>query len=197
LPTEFLVQEIPGESSVPVPRLVFVGDSLVGGLAASDPKERVPFKVAQMLPPHPGVTAFSLSGRSSSYISDKFRSVPNIPADAILVVWVGRNNVAQGEIVLRDIKAMIKHAKVRRFLVLSIPPANDLEEHPGSSRRDAVDSLNSKLAEAFGEKFVRVGTGTKCSDRADNVHFTAAGQAKIAAEVAGSLSRFGWLRVSK
>ncbi|WP_139015127.1 SGNH/GDSL hydrolase family protein [Pseudorhizobium pelagicum] len=195
LPTDFLVQDSPGDPSLP--QLVFAGDSLVGGLAASDKEDRVAFKVAQSLPGTPSVTALSLSGRDSTYISKIFQRKTKLLQDVILIIWVGRNNFTASEQVLFDIKAMIEHAKTSRFLVLSVPPSNDPEEYVGSERRRAIDSLNHRLSEEFGDYFIRVGTRTDCADRADNVHFTAGGQAKIAAEVADALKRFGWFERQK
>lgn len=188
-PEVFNVQQVEGDATLP--ELVFVGDSLTGGLAAPKLEDRVFARAATLLGGR-SVRSLALSGRTSTFIADKFRGVTDVPPDAVLVVWVGRNNVYPAEQVVEDVRSIVSHAGAQRFLVLSVPPTNNPWEAPGEKNRLAVEALNDTLAATFPDNFVSVGTGTTCADRADTVHFAPSGQAKIAAEVAAAVAARGW-----
>jgi lysophospholipase L1-like esterase len=190
LPTDFRVQQREGNAAKPA--LLFVGDSLVGGIAAAKVEDRMPFKVAESLRSNHGVIALSLSGRTSGFIAERFRAY-NTPKNPILIVWVGRNGGASDpERVVSDIGLIVEHAKTQKFLVLSVPSNNYEAERPGSEGRAAIDALNDYLSKVYGEQFVRVANDTNCNDRDDFVHFTASGQAKIASTVAAAIRARSW-----
>lgn len=169
--------------------IVFLGDSLTFGA-------RLPFEAA-----YPALVSAALGnrrfvnlgvgGESSTKIRRRFLSMPRYHGRPI-VLWAGRNNYADGETVVEDVRAILAAAADERFLVLAIPPADLPKEQPGQAGRERIDALNAALAARFGDRFVDPNHGIGPGQRIDHIHMNRDGHRMVADAVATAIRRAGW-----
>jgi lysophospholipase L1-like esterase len=73
-----------------------------------------------------------------------------------LIIWVGRNNIAQQATIISDIDAMIAAAGHNRYIVLSV--TNMRSEISGSANYNTIAAINAALASTYGVHYVDVRT---------------------------------------
>ena len=169
------------------PPLIFLGDSLTESITASAPELQYPALTAGPR----AFTVYAAGGQSSTVLASLFKQV-ELPADAVVVIWIGRNNFRDSAAVLADVAETVRQIGDRRFLVLSIIQGRYYSELPGKEGAQAVIELNTLLGQAYPDNFVTVGDDLLCSDRVDAIHLTDAGQLKIARAVQAALVARGW-----
>ncbi|OWL98977.1 hypothetical protein CBQ26_00525 [Deinococcus indicus] len=115
------------------------------------------------------------------------------------IIWAGRNNYAQTDTVVQDVRAIVATLKTPRYIVLSV--LNGRGEVRGTNAHAAIQRTNVALASAFGERFVDVRAalvGTAADDtvpealRFDGIHLNDAGQLLAAQTVVGALKRLNY-----
>ena len=135
---------------------------------------------------------YAIGGRSAQMLSDTFAK-EEIPADAIGIIGIGRNNDhGKPQQVLDSIKKAAAHLSSGKYLVLAVLSGMPAEEQPGGTRRVQIDALNSELQAIYGDRFVPVRPLLTCTDFRDSVHLSEAGQDKVARGVADALQATGW-----
>ncbi len=188
-PPRFIVKR----GGIVEPTLVFLGDSLTQGAGVSDTTQTYPMQVIENIAqPERRYEIYAIGGQDSTTLSTLFGE-HRIPAKAVLIIWLGRNNnLSKPEVVVADISQVLLQHPVSNFLVLSVLRGRYESEQPGGERYKQIAALNEKLKAEFSSNFVDVGTELNCSDRIDNVHLDSNGYKKIANIVADELRRRSW-----
>ena len=157
-------------------------------------------------------TAATVFGGAPFYydIADQARS-------NIFVIWAGRNNYAETDQVIGDIQAMVQHqfSQYKRFVILSEHNASTAAS--GSSEWTQIKTLNDRLRQLYGRRFIdtrrylidsglaHAGLAPTTQDttdisndvvpislRADNLHLNGNGSTIVAALIKSRLIELGW-----
>jgi hypothetical protein len=168
------------------PELVFLGDSLTAGNAA-----RYPWTLSELQDDR-AFRAYATGGAPSGPLVELFEEV-EIGADAVGLIWIGRNNpVEDADALIADLRAVAARFVSGNYLVLSFLSGRFESEQPTEPRREAIDRLNEEIAASFPDRFVDVRPALACADFDDNIHLTDEGYDKVAALVSAALDARGW-----
>jgi hypothetical protein len=105
-----------------------------------------------------GITTINrgVGGNTSSQIADRFFAEPSLH-DSFGVIWAGRNNYTDPEIVLADIASMVSELGSSGFIILGVINGNYGEfESIGSTRYNIMTGLNSSLSALYGNRFIDI-----------------------------------------
>jgi len=140
-------------------------------------------------------------------------SVPQDPADAIAVLWVGRNNYTDPTQIQSDIAAMIAAHPNKKFIVLSVLNGDFPGETLGLANWTTITQLNAALKSAYPANYIDIratlvaqgAPGTPYADasayandmvpsalRGDQIHLNQAGNGLVAAAVQSFILDKGW-----
>lgn len=169
------------------PSLIFLGDSLTEGAGATAPEFAYPALVAGAR----AFTVYASAGQTSTVLSSIFKGV-DLPEDAVVIIWMGRNNFRDTAVVLHDIANTVEQIGDRHYLVLGMISGRYYSEQPGREGFAAMSILNGALAAAYPHNFVPLGDDLLCSDRVDAIHLGDDGQRKIADTVGAAIAARGW-----
>lgn len=135
---------------------------------------------------------YALGGTSAQMLSDMFEN-ETMPADALGVIWIGRNNnPADVDVVLDSIERAAARFASGKYLVLNVLSGLNAEEQPGGTKRIKMDALNEAIAAAYGDRVISVRPLLECSDFEDYIHLHKPGQEKIARALADAIRARGW-----
>lgn len=136
------------------PKVLVVGDSLAGGAGASW-RSSFSEKLKKILPVN--VTVLAEGGSSSSRIKDLVVTHAARSLYDFVVIWAGRNNYEDAELVVRDINVILEHLNPKiSFVVLGVISGDYCEEEMNAPKGEQINLLNRLLRDAFGEKFIPV-----------------------------------------
>lgn len=123
---------------------------------------------------------------------------------ALLLLWIGRNNVGtvgwEAEVKTRIAACARQHKPAsKRFVVIGV--TNSTSEPSGSANHTAIVALNAELAALYPDNFLDIrpfynaGEATDipaAANTSDGVHYNSTGKAVIAAAVTGFIQGKGW-----
>lgn len=189
------------------PNIALWGDSL------TEANTRLPGIAAPMRDLFPSRTIHDGGGwgQTSSHIrARQLRDTAH--RDWITVLWYGRNNFTEPEVVKSDIAASVAHLEPGndRFVVLSV--INGAREPRGTAAYSVLDQLNAQLAARYPDRYIDVRrflveqydpAATKdvadhaadvvpSSLRADDLHLTRRGCMLVAQRVKEFIEAKGW-----
>lgn len=101
-----------------------------------------------------------VGGETSSAILARMLARPREAHAETAVIWAGRNNFAEPQVVEADIQTMVSSlAPGSRYLVLEIITGGADAERPGRPDFGAIEALNAELERRYGSRFVRLMPG--------------------------------------
>lgn len=168
--------------------LVFVGDSLTHGQGASSRDFSPPELISKALGERK-FQAFEKRGLGSTDILSGLDDVA-IPADGFGVIWVGRNNTRDPEVIVRDAKAIAEKFG-DSHLVVSVLYARFENDKYDKGTFERIKLINSRLKETFGTRYVEVGDTLNCIDYKDDYHLADSGYQKVSREITSALTALG------
>jgi hypothetical protein len=111
------------------------------------------------LEPLLGVPVYNegIDGQTSPQVAARMLAAPNMYGDTD-VFWVGRDNLMQQSQILSDMASMVNAltSSPKRYLVLSVPNADDIWEVKGAPSYKTVMALNSALAAAYPDHYLDI-----------------------------------------
>src|SRR5215469_11139363 len=106
-----------------------------------------------------GVTVYNggIDGQTSPQIAARMLVATNMHGDTS-VFWAGRDNDLQQQQILFDIASMVNAltASPKKYLVLSVPNADDIWEMKGTWTYNKIMALDSALAAAYPNNYLDV-----------------------------------------
>lgn len=115
-------------------------------------------------------------------------------ADAVTVIWAGRNNYASPDTVKADVEAMVAAVASGKFVVISI--LNNVTTEPvGSGAYDTIQGINSYFASLWPNNFIDITTATfaDAGTRNDGLHLTYSSQQSFAKLLDAFIKSKGWV----
>jgi hypothetical protein len=94
-------------------------------------------------------------GQTSTQIAQRMLAATDKFGDTA-ILWVGRNNYTQQSQVLSDIASMVHALTAKKYLVLSVPNADDQTEIKGATNYNTIMALNSALEAAYPNNYLDI-----------------------------------------
>jgi lysophospholipase L1-like esterase len=178
------------------------GDSLTAG-AGAPIAEGYPSQLSLLL--RRPTRNEGIAGETSTQI--RARMVHRQPGldQGITIIWAGRNNFTEPQVVLDDIHTMVQSLPAGSYyLVLSIINGDYPGEEKGGEKYQIITALNAELQRIYGDRFVQirdilVAKGPRndrdiisADLRADQIHLRAAGYQLTAQVLQDKISSLGW-----
>lgn len=100
------------------------------------------------------VTHHGFGGKTSTYVRDQFLNGVTNPEDKSFIILAGRNNYAETDVIVSDIKAMVKHIGHERFMICMPPNGNygEGKDHPNTYAY--FTKLSEKLSSLYPNNFI-------------------------------------------
>lgn len=151
-----------------------------------------------------------IGGETSSAIRTRMLARSHDGRPEAVVIWAGRNNVAEPQVIEADIEAMVASlASGSRYLILEIIRGGTPADRTGGSDVEMIEALNLALEHRYGSHFVRLdhalldhadqhlaGDRQDVADgvvpgslRTDDIHLNDMGQTVIASTIDEALRR--------
>ena len=100
------------------------------------------------------VTHHGFAGKTSTYIRDQFLNGVTNPEDKSFIILAGRNNYTETDVIVSDIKEMVKHIGHERFMICMPPNGNygEGKNHPNTYAY--FTKLSEKLSNLYPNNFI-------------------------------------------
>lgn len=132
------------------------GDSLTAGAGATFGHDYP--SLLRSLFHRPAVNE-GVGGETSSAVRARMLARPRAGHAEAVVIWAGRNNVAEPSVVEADLEAMVASlASGSRYLILEIIRGGAEADRAGGADAGGIEQLNARLERRFGPHFVRLQT---------------------------------------
>ncbi len=137
-------------ASFAAPPVVAWGDSFTAGAGGT------PWTVQFQALSGVQTYTFGFGGETSTQIRDRMLAARTRAGD-FTVIWVGRNNYDQTDVVVADIAAMVAHLPTTEFLILGVTNGSyGGYEVQGGEGWTFITRLNARLGEIYGERFIDI-----------------------------------------
>jgi hypothetical protein len=99
---------------------------------------------------------FGFGGETSTQIRDRMLA-DTVHVGDFAVIWVGRNNYDQTNVVIADIAAMVGHLTTSNFLIIGVTNGSyGGYEIRGGEGWTFITQLNSQLSDIYGDRFIDI-----------------------------------------
>lgn len=137
------------------------------------------------------VEILGMAGASSTLVADLFLK-EEVSDDSIGVIWVGRNNLADAQVIANDLETMANHFQSGKFLVMLVLKGRWANHRPGAPGDVRIETVNKLLKSMYPDRTVDPQPVIGCTDFQDNTHLNEDGRSKIAELISNELAARHW-----